>query len=181
MTQDALSLAGLTTVVGMSVVFSALFLLSIYMIIFKRLLAAFEAHKRQKATPKEVSQTKAPDIEAAPCASGVPEAEVAAIALALHMEGARGEIDLADVAAIGLAMHLERLGAGSAVVPPDVAAVIMTALHLHMQSAQAANIAAALAPEPPKAGAGSWKMAGLAQSHAMRFQIQAQPRRIVAA
>jgi sodium pump decarboxylase gamma subunit len=179
MTQDVLSLAGLTTMVGMGVVFTALFLLSIYMYIFKYLVATFEERKRRKAAPRKVAQTAAPEVGAAPSGEGVPEEEVAAIALAMHLEGVKAGVSLDEVAAIGLAMHLDRMGRPA--VPADVAAVIMTALHLHMQAATAANIAAALEPEPRQPGTEGWKMAGLLESHTMRLQLQGQPRRVGAA
>jgi sodium pump decarboxylase gamma subunit len=94
--QSMMSMAAQTTAVGMGVVFAALFLLSIYMNIFKRILAHFEDAKRRKAEPETVAGVPAPQVGSS---TADPEEEtVAVIALGLHLDGFRGGVP-ADVAA----------------------------------------------------------------------------------
>ena len=65
MGQDILSLAAMTTAVGMGVVFAALVLLACYMIIFKRLTTHLEEKGRRAAAPPEAKAQEAPQISSA--------------------------------------------------------------------------------------------------------------------
>ncbi len=173
MSQDIGNLAMMTAVVGMGVVFTALFLLSIYMIIFKRIIGNLEKQHAAKKEAKVSASAAAPSLAPALAAADPEEERLAAtIGLALHLEGVHQEVP-ADVAAvIGLALHLEGAQPNvTADVPADVAAAIMTALHMHIQGCNQAQIEAAMEPTGPAANP-SWKMAGWMESHSMRLQAQ---------
>jgi sodium pump decarboxylase gamma subunit len=143
-----LRLAGMTTMVGMGVVFSALFLLSVYMNVFKRILGKWEADRKNKAEAVAQKATDAPVVE--PVSGSTEEAQVAA--------------------AIGLGLYLDGVRGG---VPAEITAAIMTALHIHMNQ----PVYAAPSVTTEAAAVGGWKVAGWMESQAMRLQVQAQARR----
>jgi len=104
--------AGLTAAVGMGVVFSALFLLSMYMHYFKSLISRVEGrHKPPPTAPSKPA--KPPSVKPIPepaRPAGAPEAEVAAaVAVGLHLAGMRGApADSSVAAAIAVALELYR-------------------------------------------------------------------------
>ncbi len=111
--------AGLTAAVGMSVVFVALFLLSMYMHYFKVLIARFEGGRRTAAA-RPTAAARTPAVKPAPIAGAVGRddrgAVAAAVALGLHLAGVRGAPsgEVAAAIAIALATHRERLGGAAA-------------------------------------------------------------------
>ncbi len=139
--------AAQTTMVGMGVVFVALFLLSVYMHFFKDLTARIEGRGRK---PEKAPEPSAP----APRVGPVP-AEAAPAAG--DDEGAR------TAAAVAVALALEGVTAGP---PAEVAAAIAAALALHRSSA---------APPAPPAGPAairSWGLAGRLEAMAGRTARQ---------
>ena len=130
--QSILQMAGTTAVIGMGVVFVALFLLSVYMHYFKIFIARVEGrHKASQAKAQPSKPAPAPQLAPAPSAAAAPaeDAQVAAaIAVGLRLQGAGGA------------------PAGA------VAAAIATALSLHR-----GRLRAALAP---RRGSAQWQMAG---------------------
>jgi len=114
--------AGLTAAVGMGVVFAALFLLSTYMHFFKSVIARLESRGAAAPTPAAKPKTRAQvkPVPVAPSAASNEDAQVAAaVAVGLHLAGARVGAGGDVVAAVAVAMALHR----GAATPPEIASV----------------------------------------------------------
>ncbi|PLX42673.1 MAG: hypothetical protein C0608_02210 [Deltaproteobacteria bacterium] len=146
-------LALMTAVVGMAVVFSALFLLSIYMNVFKKILALIneksEGLKAASAVLLDKSAAGEKIVDGVNKESRIMtagdvknEKVAAAVAVGILLDSISAMPPEDHVAAIAAALALE--GAGLGVAP---------------------QTAAALSPK-------SWKMAGWAESHTMRMYSQ---------
>lgn len=141
-------LASVTAVVGMGVVFTALFLLSVYMHYFKLLTARIEAKSRAPA-PAPPQKTK-------PVVAPVPESPPA---------GAMGEAGARVAAAVAVGLHLK--GAIPA-IRGEVAAAIATALSLHR------GRAVRLGGVQPRS-ASAWRLAGRMEAMGGRLRRQERP------
>ncbi len=111
--------AGVTAAVGMGVVFAALFLLSLYMHYFKILIARFESGRRVAAappTPAARSPAVKPGADAGAAAADDGGAVAAAVAVGLHLAGARGAPsgEVAAAIAFALASNRDRSAAAAA-------------------------------------------------------------------
>ena len=119
MTDAMWQMAGQTTVVGMGVVFVALFLLSVYMHYFKVLIARLEGRRRTPVRPEPAAEAEAPEVAPAP----QPPAEdpggriAACVGVALALEGVRGAPGPQEAAAIATAVALHRARAADPVCP----------------------------------------------------------------
>ncbi len=104
-----------TTVVGMGVVFVALFLLSVYMHYFKILIARMEGRHRAVGAPKAKASSPPPKVAPAPKpADEDPGAQIAAcVGVALALEGVRGAPEPRVAAAIATALALHGAGGGA--------------------------------------------------------------------
>lgn len=143
-------LSSRTAIVGMSVVFVALFLLSAYMHYFKELVNKLESSKKPPSSPQ---QQKPP---AAPPASASATAEAGTKAVVVE-EGEK----LAAVIAAGLALK--------GVLPvsdAELAAVIGTALYLEEKGQGLGLVARETVAAPPL----NWAMAGRLMAHRLRHQ-----------
>ncbi len=148
--------AGMTTAVGMGVVFVALFLLSVYMHLFKDLTARIEG-RDDRARPKPAAPKPAPAVEPKPeegPGSDDDARTAAAAAVALHLDGASGAPSPETAVAIGVALALDQ----------GRAAAIATALALHRG-------AAGSVPRPAQAGT-AWGTAGRLAAMAARVARQ---------
>jgi len=143
---DVWTFAAQTTMVGMGVVFVALFLLSVYMHFFKELTARIEGRSRK---PEKTPGPSAPAPRVAPVPDEAPAPG--------DDEGAR------TAAAVAVALALKGVAAGP---PAEVAAAIAAALALHRSS---------VAPSAPPAGPAavrSWGLAGRLEAMAGRTARQ---------
>ncbi|PLX44153.1 MAG: hypothetical protein C0609_06285 [Deltaproteobacteria bacterium] len=146
-------LALMTAVVGMAVVFTALFLLSIYMNVFKKILALLNEKREGKKTVSVAVLDKA--------ATGGKGVDVV---------NKENRIMTADdvknekvAAAVAVGILLDSM---SAMPPAEHVAAIAAALAF-----EGAGLGAA--PQPVAApSTGSWKLAGWAEAHTMRMYSQ---------
>ena len=176
--QSVMELAGLTAVVGMGVVFSALVLLSIYMNLFKRIIGKLEAVHKEKRAVSAASASGASsspvDIEGEQIAAatgvglyldgvhgGAGDSVAAAIGVGLHLQGVPGSTGSAAAAAIGVGLHLQGLPATG-----DAALAAAIGVALELKGGCTAQPAVA-----PMAGAGPWKVAGWLDTHAAARMI----------
>ena len=142
--QSVLQFAGTTAAIGMGVVFTSLFLLSVYMHYFKLFIARVEArHTLSQPAAKKSGAPAAPRLSPVPGAASAAE------------EGAR----VAAAIAVGLRLH----GAGGA-PSGEVAAAIATAL-----TVQRGRVRAAL---QSVRGAAPWQMAGRLEMMGARVRRQ---------
>jgi Na+-transporting methylmalonyl-CoA/oxaloacetate decarboxylase gamma subunit len=149
-TGSVLQDAGMTAVLGMSVVFLALFLLSAYMHYFKILIARIE--RKKTALDGPVSDQPLKPLNQSP-------APVTARDETVHDEGSR----LAAAVAVGLYLR------GVRAAPTDaVAAAIATALTLHERSIPPAR-------ETLFGPASSWRLAGRLEAMASRSRSRERP------
>ena len=146
--QDLWRFAIQTALLGMGVVFVALFLLSVYMHFFKELTGRIEG--RRRGGP---ARRPAPEVQPAPPPDVPPGGE---------------EGDAPVAAAVAVALALE----GRTGVPaPEVAAAVATALALH-------RARAVPSPEPVgPCRAPAWRMAGRLEAMAGRLARQERARR----
>lgn len=142
-------LSSRTAIVGMSVVFVALFLLSTYMHYFKMLVNKLESSKKPAAAQQKQKPPSAPQGSAAKTAEPA----------ATTKTSTEGEL-IAALAATGLMLKGVLSGSDA-----ELAAVIGAALHLE----ETARGGARALPQPPGAPL-NWAMAGRLMSHRLRHQ-----------
>ncbi len=146
--QDLWRFAVQTTLLGMGVVFVALFLLSVYMHVFKEFTGRIEGRRRTRP-----ARRPAPEVQPAPPPEAPPP-----------------ETDEGAPVAAAVAVALVLAGRGGA-PGPEVAVAVATALALHRSRGVAATGAAVPGRLP------AWRMAGRLEAMAGRLARQERARR----